>query len=334
MALWSTSLSEILKGLAICATTATSVWAVNFIRLHALHTSKLSRYLHSGNQVRDGKGDSNAWALVTGASDGIGHAFVEQLASQGFNVVLHGRNKEKLQKFRDTLQAQFPSRSFQLLIIDASDREGWKAPMDKFVSEFEKSNAKLTVLINNVGGATSPFYLFQPMAERPVQSVIAHIDLNLTFSSILTHALLPLLSKNQPALILNLSSFARLIPPPYLALYSGSKAFIETWSEGLSREFAVDGLDIEVMTFNLGRVSSAINRGREFDRITVPTSETFARAALHKVGCGKLMVIPYWAHDLMAVITNLMPSQLVVKMITLGITDEIAWERRDDKVKK
>lgn len=334
MAPWPTSLLEVLRSLAVFATTATSIWLVNFIRLHVLHTSTLSRYLHNGNHGTDGKGNASSWACVTGASDGIGRAFVEELASHGFNVVLHGRNKDKLQKLRDTLQAQYPSRSFQLLIIDASDRDSWSAPITDFVSEFEKSNARLTVLVNNVGGGARPFYLFEPMGKRPAQSVLAHIDMNATFPAVLTHALLPLLSKSQPALILTLSSFAAVFPIQYLGLYSGSKAFNQAWSESLAREMEPEGLDIEVMTLMLARVLSAVNRGREFDNITVPTSKVFVRAALNKVGCGKLVVVPYWAHELQILAVKLLPTWLIAKTVAAGVPDEIAWERRDDKVEK
>ncbi|KEF59337.1 uncharacterized protein A1O9_04181 [Exophiala aquamarina CBS 119918] len=334
MAQWSTSLFEVLRSLAIFATTATSIWLVNFIRLHVLHTSTLGRYLHNGKHGIDSKDNTGSWACVTGASDGIGYCFAEELASRGFNVVLHGRNKDKLQKLRDTLQAQYPSRSFHLLIIDASDRDSWNAPMTDFVSEFEESNARLTVLVNNVGGVAGPFYMFEPMGERPAKSVIAHIDINATFPAVFTHALLPLLSKNQPALILNLCSFASVFPPPYLALYSGSKAFNQAWSEGLAREMEAEGLDIEVMAIMLARVRSAINRGREFDNITVPTSQVFARAALNKVGCGRLVVVPYWAHELLIAAVKVLPGWLTSKMIAAGIPEEIAWERRNENGKK
>ena len=65
-----------------------------FIRLHLLHRSKLPRYQHKlrnapANEIKDGNG--RAWALVTGASDGIGYGYVQQLAAKSFNVILHGR---------------------------------------------------------------------------------------------------------------------------------------------------------------------------------------------------------------------------------------------------
>ncbi|KAL8377652.1 hypothetical protein RB595_008374 [Gaeumannomyces hyphopodioides] len=90
--------------------------------------SRLSRYLHhgggpvseSGSGGDDGQQQRPPWALVTGASDGIGKHLAAELADFGFNVVLHGRNPEKLAKVEETLADRFPSREFRVIVADVS----------------------------------------------------------------------------------------------------------------------------------------------------------------------------------------------------------------------
>lgn len=297
--------------------------------LHAFHVSTLNRYLHQKSSATK-DGDVGPWACVTGASDGFGLGFSEELASRGFNVVLHGRNKDKLQRLRDRLQAQYPSRRFQILVIDASNQDSWSTAMANFVTDFERSNSRLTVLASNVGGGVRGCYLFEPMANRPPQSVRAFIDINAIFAAVFTHSLLPLLSRNQPSLILSLGSASSTFPPPYLGLYAGSKAFILAWSESLAREMELEGMDIEVKAIMLARVQSAVNRGRVFDRVTVPTGRVFARSALDKVGCGRLVVTPYWLHALQLLFIKIAPTWLISKMINAGTAEEMQWEQRKE----
>ncbi|KAK3185944.1 hypothetical protein K4F52_005399 [Lecanicillium sp. MT-2017a] len=86
---------------------------VGLIRIYLL-PSRFDRYAH---RAPDG---SPPWAMVTGASDGIGLAFAGELASRGFNVVLHGRNPDKLARVMADLQARNPERTFRIVIADAA----------------------------------------------------------------------------------------------------------------------------------------------------------------------------------------------------------------------
>lgn len=83
-------------------------YATQFLRFLHLHirSSSLLNYRRS----------ANTWALVTGASDGIGLAFVKELAHKGFNVVLHGRNPDKLEKLKKKLSDEFPDAQFRTLV--------------------------------------------------------------------------------------------------------------------------------------------------------------------------------------------------------------------------
>ena len=105
---------------------------VDFVR-----PSNLPIYLHS---------ESGSWALVTGASDGIGQAFAAELLNRGFNVLLHGRNQSKLERVKAELQA-LHSKQVDIVVADASGQDDNYKIVTRKV---EQLPGRLTMLVNNV----------------------------------------------------------------------------------------------------------------------------------------------------------------------------------------
>ena len=135
---------------------------VSFIWLHFLQTGNLGRYLRTAS----GK---TPWAIVTGASDGVGLGFVEELLDRGFNVVLHGRNEDKLRRIVEELRLQWPQRDFKLLVIDASTAV--KDSTDIRLALRSLEHLELKVLINNVGGNGGEESFLQLIEEQSAESV-------------------------------------------------------------------------------------------------------------------------------------------------------------------
>jgi len=123
----------------------TCYWAIQLARyLYCyIRPSSLPRYNPTGK---------DAWALVTGATGGIGFGFAEELSERGFNVFLHGRNREKLNRRQEELQAKFPNIKYKIVVSDAADLHE-----DVNLIPNEVGNANLTVLVNNVGGETQAY---------------------------------------------------------------------------------------------------------------------------------------------------------------------------------
>lgn len=235
-----------------------------------LRPSRLKQYLRT-----------DAYALVTGSTDGIGKAIALELAGAGFNLIIHGRNKEKLALVSEELKAINPTcKVIHLLHGELS------LPEDLLI----------TILVNNVGIGPVESFASGSDFEKT-------IDLNVTFPTRLTRYVLPLMQ--QPALILNVSSYAGLMPPPYLAVYAGTKAYNNAFSISLSRE-----LDhIEVISLIVGSVHTASNKKPvTFMR---PAAATFAKHVLGIVGCGKKQIAPYWPHALQIFLISLLPERLI-----------------------
>jgi len=134
---------------------------LDFARLHFLRSCSLKQYITTSNDA------TATWALVTGASDGIGKGFAEELCSRGVNVILHGRNERKLQGVKDDLLSRWPSRQIRLLVLDAGAAASDASKLDEAAASLQDLN--LRILVNNVGGAVTP--LWAPLIDRSSSDV-------------------------------------------------------------------------------------------------------------------------------------------------------------------
>lgn len=317
--------SIVLRYFAVIGVLSTSIGLYRFTKFISLniHRSSLSRYHHP-----------NAWALVTGASDGIGLRFAEQLASHGFNVVLHGRNLDKLSKVVERLSSQHPDREFTTVIADASKGHGMQAKVDNAGLIVRNLSGPLTVLVNNVGGNNPMPGEFCALADAPSNAVDEVINLNVRFTVQLTRELLPELIANQPALVLTTGSFSANYGAPYLSLYSASKAYLTNWSIALSREMQLEGHDVECLCINVGKtVDASIFRAPA--TFFAPSATTLVRGALQKVGCGRQCVEATVGHAIIATfMSDWLPEGVVnylVREETVNLAAPEGWRERRKK---
>jgi 17beta-estradiol 17-dehydrogenase / very-long-chain 3-oxoacyl-CoA reductase len=278
----------------------------NFTWYHFLRPYNLQKY-------KEGVIGS-PWALVTGASDGIGVGFAEELASQGFNVILHGRNAEKLQKVSETLHAQWPGRKFKILVLDAIKDAGDSEKIQAALAEFK--DLELKVLINNVGGIAGDRPTFRQFSEQDPSLINGWIDINLRFPTQFTRQLLPTLIENQPALIVNISSGAANVPSPFIAVYSGSKAFNVSWSRSLAVELQDGGHDVDCHAIIVGPTSTPrMEKSGIKASMMQPNSRQLARASLGYAGTGVRDVAAYWGHDYLMTMFSYLPGWYAEKFV-------------------
>lgn len=272
------------------------------LRYH-LHSSKLQRYHHG----------SEAWALVTGASDGIGLAFANELAEQGFNVILHGRNEAKLKKVLSELEPKYKT-SFKVLVLDATTPAGPK--FDETVLSVVKG-LNLTVLIHNVagdGGVEVQMPWFESISATKCDG---YINVNARFPTQLTRLLLPQLVKSQPGLMIFVSSAVTELTTPGVGLYTATKHYVEAFTKCLDLELRLNGHDIELKSLTTGMVATASSGRNEKDAsFTMPTTRTFVKASLGKVGWGSPRITPYFGHWVQFGMFKKLPHWLQETLIT------------------
>lgn len=266
----------------------------SFVHLY-LRPSGFPRY-----QPRNGE---TAWALVTGSTAGIGKAFVGELASRGFNVILHGRSEEKLDGLQRELEAKYPMRKFRKLVGEASDTA--IVSDTDFLQTFADC-LPLKVLINNVGALSPPgHHALGTLEQFTPEQLSTNITINATFHTLLTKAVLPMLKASQPSLVLNIGSFADA-GIPLLQTYAPSKAFLMVSTTQLGHEAAMEGWGVEFLGVRIMQVTGTqvVQLPPSF---MVPDAAAWVKMALGRVGCGMPVVIPHWPQAVQETVREALP---------------------------
>ncbi|KAL9067625.1 MAG: hypothetical protein Q9157_006755 [Trypethelium eluteriae] len=240
-------------------------------------------------------GKKGSWAVITGASDGIGKEFATQLAAKGFNVVLISRTQSKLDALARDLETKYSSIRTKSLAIDFAHAS--ESDYQRIASL--TADLPLSILINNVGLSHS---IPVPFLQNPLPELTDIITINCLATLRITHLLAPRLASQRHGLVLTMASFGGLLPTPLLATYSGSKAFLQQWSTALASELAPQGVTVQLVHSYL--VVSAMSKIRRASAL-IPTPRAFVKAVLAKVGrrggaSGLAYTsTPYWSHGLM-----------------------------------
>ncbi|KAJ3519481.1 hypothetical protein NM688_g9295 [Phlebia brevispora] len=258
----------------------------------------LQTFILPGKDLRKYGAGKGAWAVVTGASEGIGREFALQLAKKGFNVLVMARNKDKLNALCAEIEqgaASGKKVQARALAMDFSKLES--SQWDAFRAEVE--NLDVGVLINNVGRSHTYPQDFVDVPEEEINNILA-ININATLK--VTRTVLPGMIKRKRGLILSSASFAGVtIISPMLAPYAASKAFLASFNASLAEEVKGKGIDVE--TLNTYFVVSNMSKIRR-PTMSTPLPKPYVKAVLSKIGlpCGALwtgrptLSSPYYSH--------------------------------------
>ena len=239
-------------------------------------------------------GPKGSWALITGASDGLGKQFALQLASSGFNIILVSRTATKLDEVVKTIQSSYNVQTKSLAMDFAANNDSDYARLNSLIT-----NLDIAVLINNVGKSHEIPVTFAETAMEEMRDIIT---INCTATLRTTSLVLPGMISRKRGLVLTMGSFGGLLPTPLLATYSGSKAFLQQWSSSLGAEVAPFGITVELVQSYL--VTSAMSKIRR-STMTIPTPKTFVKAVLAKIGRSggaqgwAYTSTPFWSHAVM-----------------------------------
>ena len=213
------------------------------------------------------------WALVTGASSGIGEQFARQLARAGFNLLLVARREDRLRDLRAEL-GQRRRREIELLVADLADRE----TVDSIVAAAERHDVGLVV--SNAG-----FGLKGPFETQSRARLEAMLNVNARTPLLLVHALLPRLRARPTAGIVLTGSVEGEAPFPWSSAYAATKAFVHSLGLGLHGELAGTGVDVLVLAPGATDTEALGLQG--FDAATLPSvmpPAEVARQALRELG--------------------------------------------------
>ncbi|CAO1639153.1 unnamed protein product [Sympodiomycopsis kandeliae] len=213
-----------------------------------------------------------SWALITGATDGIGKEFALQLASKGFNIVIASRTQSKL----DQVKADIVTKgvAVKTVAIDFN-----KATEDDYARLGAAINdVPLSILVNNVGLSHNMPVAFADTSIEELES-IAEVNVRATLR--VTRLAVPILKANPRGLILNLGSFAGSVPTPLLTTYAGTKSFLIGFNRALNEELKRVG--ITSLLLNTYFVQTSMSKIRK-SSWSVPTPSQYVSQVLSKLG--------------------------------------------------
>ncbi len=248
------------------------------------------------------------YALVTGASQGLGKVFARELAALKQNVVLVARSKDKLEKLANELRSS-QSVLAEVLEFDLTSLSAGS----RLVQQLHARNLQVDLLVNNAGfGVRGDF---QALA---LQRQMEMLSLNNTAVVELTYSLLPSLMKLPQAGIINVSSAAGFQPIPYASLYAATKSFLTNFSLGLQEELRSSR--VSVVTLCPGRIladghnGEAKNGNRKFGFV-YQLPEDVVRDALESLANGGGLVIPGFVNKLSIFAQRLIPRRAVPTLV-------------------
>lgn len=243
------------------------------------------------------------YAVVTGASAGLGTEFAKQLAGKGYKLILTARREERLQ----ALAKELPTEC-EIIPADLSKTE-------ECLRFFEAiKEKKIDIFINNAGFGDCNLFL-----EGDLLKELSMIDVNVKAMHTLMKLSLQKMHKEGRGYILNVASSAGLLPAgPYMATYYATKAYITSLTQAVACELKEGGSKIYVGALCPGPVDTEFNAVANVEfALKGITPEYCVRYALKKMAQKKVIIVPTWLMKLSTTTGHMGPRALAVK-ITSG----------------
>jgi hypothetical protein len=243
----------------------------------------------------------NKWALVTGASSGIGVALARELASHGAKLILTARRKDRL----DALAAELRVRGTEVrtVIADLSDPA---APQDLYDAT-ESAGFPIDILIDNAG-----LGLFGAFHTNDLEQELAQVRINCEAVVRVARLFVPPMVERRRGWVLITASTASFQPVPFLSTYAATKAFDRFFALGLAQEIAPYGIHVTALCpgptesefFDVAGAGILRKRG-------VQSAEEVARQGISALARGQRTVVPSFSLRVMAFSARLLPVGLI-----------------------
>ena len=243
-----------------------------------------------------------SWALVTGATAGIGESFTRLLAENNYNVVLVARDLPRLQERAHVLEAKYQVQT-HCIQADLSTDAGCSV-----VERYIASN-QIDVLINNAGfGINKAFTVSELEEEQKLLDVLVRTPMRLM------HVALPLMKQRDRGVVINVSSVASFIAG---GTYSASKSYLTVLTESMHTELA--GTNVKISALCPGFTRTEFHQRGRMSMKGLPNfmwldSDELVAKAWRDALKGKAISIPGWQYQLLVFIIQRLPRSIVRKV--------------------
>ncbi len=246
------------------------------------------------------------WALVTGASAGIGEAFAVELAEAGVNLVLTARRQDRLERLAERIRAEYGIQT-QVVVADLTLPEG---PQQIFDAT-EGAGLTVELLVNNAG-----FGEYGEFVRCALAAQVDMVQVNCGAVVHLTRLFLPRMVERRRGDVLIVASTASFQAVPYLATYAATKAFDRMFAEALAQEVKRYGVRVSALCPGPTQSEFGQVAGVDFgDKRPLQSAVDVARLGLEALVEGKPSLIPYLAGRLQVFAQRFVPRRMVTAAV-------------------
>lgn len=290
-----------------------------FLILHLVKKQQIKRNeFNHLKKVNKMKTTADTYALVTGASQGLGRAICQELACSRSNLLLASLAGEGLPELAQSLEERY---GIQVQYFETD------LCQEKSVFELAEwaSSFPVSILINNAG--TGGTMAFETASARYIDTII---QLNIRATSLLTRLMLPVIRKQQKGYILNVASMASFSPIAFKTVYPASKAFVWSFTRGLTEELR--GSNVFASVLHPGPmktnpdVSSRIEKQGFVAQVGLLSPERTARIAIRQLFRRDSLIIPGFLNKVNWLLIRIIPIWIRLPIVSRLVRREIAWK--------
>lgn len=247
------------------------------------------------------------WAVITGASSGIGEQFAHSLAQRGFKLLITARREDRLQKLAAQLQDTH-STQVEVLALDLAAED--------FLADLQMAceSKDIGLLVSNAGfGLKGPHHLSDPQAMSEM------VNVNAKAPMLLSHYFMPKLIARGRGGIIMTGSIEGFLGFPLSASYAASKAFVHSLGEALWQELKPHNVDVLVLAPGSTDTEALSLQGISAEDMSgLMAPATVAELALQQLG-RKRIYIAGWLNQLFVRLLTLLPRGLALSLTEAGM---------------
>lgn len=247
------------------------------------------------------------WALVTGASSGLGADFAKQLAQKGWNLVLTARRRDRLENLAESLRRD---SGVDVLVVDGDLAQ--LAFRDALVLAATQER-QLQMVINNAGfGQQDPFLdgAYDRWQDVMTLNMTALVDLSWRLGRHMR-------DHGKPSHLVNIASIGAYQPVPTFAVYAATKSFVRDFSEAIGFELAASNVAVTCVCPGATKTEFMDAAGLKLNRVAqlgLQSSESCVREALDAALAGQRVIVTGWLNKIMTFMTRLVPRSLSARL--------------------
>ena len=248
-------------------------------------------------------------ALITGASGGIGYEFAQELAAEGYNLVLVARSAAKLEEIQTNLSQKY-SITVKVLAKDLSLPESAPA----IFNQLESEKIVVDVLINNAG-----FGNFGEFTESEWQKEADMLQVNIFALTDLTKLFVKGMVARRQGKILNVASTAAFMPGPLMAVYYATKSYVLSFSEAIANELQGTGVSVTVLCPGPTESGFQAAASMEGSKILIdqklPTSAEVAKYGYRAMQERKVVAVHGFNNWLLTIFVKFLPRKKLADIV-------------------